>query len=382
MADPVVVRCPSCNQKYRMDASAQGHKVRCKKCGEKFVVARPPVPDDDTVLGWMQEDEVKPKPAAAPAVAAAPRPVAPKPSAKRPAARAATPGPDEEVAAADVHLVRIEEDGALFEFPASALSGEAVRSALPRKCVGCGTKKDLEVHLIYWPERMGAAAAGQWKDREETVVGKLDAFAKGAAILAELPPLRHLPPPFNLPFPVFSCEYCHPAREVIGHVHKRGRHEVCHLKIASLMVAVGFFRSAGGRNTPEYHRLIEERDLRHDAWREVDADVRHRLAHWFEPQAGERFVKFFRDAEFSAAEAGNSGIVVTDRRVVFKKYAAFRDYRLADPCQLEVRPHGNRATVRIIEEGHRPAVVELEPGGAETLATTLRGVGCHWNRVR
>ena len=60
----------------------------------------------------------------------------------------------------------------------------------------------------------------------------------------------------------------------------------------------------------------DQRDLRHDAWREVDADVRHRLAHWFEPQAGERFVKFFRDAEFSAAEAGNSGIVVTDRRIV------------------------------------------------------------------
>ena len=178
MADPVVVRCPSCNQKYRVDASAQGHKVRCKKCGEKFVVSRPSVPDDDTVLAWMQDDDATPKSAAAPAVAATPRPAAPKPSAKRPAAQAATPGPDADVEAAGVHLVRIEEDGALFEFPASALSDETVRSAMPRKCVGCGTKKDLEVHLIYWPERMGAATAGQWKDREETVVGKLDAFAK------------------------------------------------------------------------------------------------------------------------------------------------------------------------------------------------------------
>jgi hypothetical protein len=93
--------------------------------------------------------------------------------------------------------------------------------------------------------------AKHWKARMQATVAKLEAFRLGfdKALLRQLPRPRHIASPFNLPFPVFACEYCDIAKEVEAHVVEAQRHEVCRLSIASLALAVGFFRNNDGRNT-------------------------------------------------------------------------------------------------------------------------------------
>jgi hypothetical protein len=157
-----------------------------------------------------------------------------------------------------------------------------------------------------------------------------------------------------------------------------GEQEICRLSISSLAVAVDFFRDNGGRNQPDYHRLIEERDRHPDSWRALDARIRQRVAQWFSPRDDERFVGFFRDADFPVHDAGGSGVVLTSRRLVFHKYAACRDYPLDTPGRVEIIPRGVQAAVHIYDKGDRPSILKLEPAIAEDFAGQLRSLHCKW----
>jgi hypothetical protein len=382
MSDHVIVRCSACSQKYRVHAASIGRNAQCKVCGATFVIGRKTALDDDTIVAWITQDA----PASASVMGATGIFHEPTESGPRPPEPAPRPRTEPVAAIAEpsVILTRTNDDGAHFEFPASALASEDLRNAFPRRCVGCGAKHGLGVHLIYWPERVAAEDRARWRELQDTVVGKLEFFRNAAtkALLGTLPSSRHVTQPFRLPFPVFACGHCHASREVRGHVATREGADVCVLTIASLSVAVEFYRSNGGRNTAEYHRLVEERDRRRDAWRDLGTEIRGHLSQWFEPRPGERFVHFFRDAEFSVVEAGTSGVVLTDRRLVFKKYAAHRDYLLNEHCRIEIKTRGTNAVVQIFEEGHRPAVFTLSLSDANELATSLRTLGCSWTITR
>jgi hypothetical protein len=322
-------------------------------------------------------------PEATPAVAPGHPVVVP---ARSPTAPAAAPTQDaaSDDSDAGVRLVRIADDGAHFEFPAASLGREDLRDAFPRKCAGCGARHGLFVHLVYWPDRMKSHEAIHWKELQNTAAGDWEHFAHmpGRTWLNRLPRARHCVSPYNEPFPFLLCRHCHASHEAQGRVILRGTAEWCSLTIHSLATAVEFYRNTGGRHTPEYQRLIEERDVRHDRRNELHPDVRTRLSHWFTPLPGEEFVHYFPDTEFSAAEAGTAGAVLTVRRLVFKKFAAYRDYPLHQSCRLEIKGDGPRSIVQIFEEGHRPAIFSLSQTDANQLVTSLRTLSCRWRISR
>ncbi|GMV95727.1 MAG: hypothetical protein AMXMBFR83_00980 [Phycisphaerae bacterium] len=364
-----------------MVPSAVGRHAHCKKCRTRFRIVSDPQVDDDTIFAWITSDD----PSSASVMGstgmfpqAETGPAGPEPpSVEAPVSHSHHPAPPV------VKLTRIDTEGAHFEFPATALTHEPLRNSFPRKCAGCGTRNDLHVHLIYWRDRMPASDALTWQARQDASMGRLIGFEHphGPALLKELPHARGVPAPFNLPFPVFTCEHCRASREVRGRVVNQDDREVCQLTIASLAIAVDFFRDNGGRHTPEYHRLIEERDQHPDAWRALEGRIRQRIAQWFTPRDDERFLGFFRDAEFSPLEAGGSGMVLTSRRLVFKKYAACREYPLDGTGRIEITPRGGQAAIHIYDRGERPAIVKLESPAAEDLAGQLRRLHCKWTVV-
>lgn len=379
MSEYVVVRCSSCSQKYRVTLSSIGRKARCRKCNTPFVIGKEKPVDDDTIVAWLTDEDPSSESVMGSTGIFQSSEVAPGQPAE---------GTGEELAVSAaggraeraVRLRKIKVDGAHFSFPAAALAGEELRNSFPRKCVGCGSRGDLEVHLLYWPERMVPHDRTHWADRVNAALGKLESFANSSdqALLKQLPRTRHVAKPFSLPFPVFACEYCDVSKEVEAHVLARERGEACRLRIASLAIAVGFFRNNGGRGCSAYHRLIEERDLRRDPWRELDPRLRRRVSQWFEPQAGERFVRFFCDTEFSALDSGRAGIVVTDRRLVFRLHAACEGYLLDQDARVELFRKGDLAIVHIYQEGHPPAVAKLDLLAVDELMATLEKLGCRW----
>ena len=379
MSEQVVVRCPSCSQKYRVPETSVGHKARCKICSTSFRITSDPQVDDDTIYAWITEDD----PAAASVMGGTG--IFPERTGEHvtPSTQKIHDEGLDPVAAAqacDLRLARIDSEGAHFEFPASSLVNERLRNSFPRKCIGCGSRGDLQVHLIYWRERMPISDALTWQARQDAPVGRLASFERpfDVALLRQLPVARGLPSPFSLPFPLFTCGHCQASREVRGRVLISGEREVCRLSIASLTVAVDFYRDNGGRNDPEYHHLIEERDQRPDSWRSLDARVRQRVSQWFGPREDERFVGFFCDADYPTHELGGSGVVLTSRRLVFHKYAACRDYPLDSPGRVEIIPRGLQASVHIYDRGDRPSIVKLDPAVAEDLAGQLRRLHCKW----
>lgn len=375
--EPLLVRCPACSQKYRVSRATVGQKARCKKCQTSFRIGAEPALDDDTIVAWVMSDGDPGSGSVMGSTSLFPVSAAPAEE------RVEEPRP-RTVSPPAVRLVRIDDRGAEFAFRVAALASEELRNSFPRKCVGCTTREHLEIHLIYWPEKMTGVDPARWQAREDHPVARLDGFPdpEDKSVLAHLPTLRDVAPPFHLPFPVFACRFCHVSKEVEGHVVYEGGHAVCHLLIASLPIAVEFYRRNGGRDTPEYHRLVEARDTRRDPWRELDAETRHRISQWFEPKGGEKFVRLFRDAEFGVTDMAHGGIVLTDRRLVFKKYAAHRDYRLDEPCRLEIRPQADHVVFQLLEEGHRPAIFMLDRRSADDLTSRLRTLRCMWRIER
>jgi hypothetical protein len=185
-----------------------------------------------------------------------------------------------------------------------------------------------------------------------------------------------------LPYPIFACPRCRPDREITGRVIRRSGQEACRLSIAALPTAVAFFSNSGGADTPEFQQLVEARDRQHQDWRSLDAGVRDRITHWFTPRGEERFMGFHRDTETPAADTGISGIVLTNRRLVYQRLASRREFPLDANGRLEIRPAGTTANIRIFEEENRPAAIKIAHTAADELATRLRTLGCAWTIVR
>lgn len=382
MSEHVVVKCPSCDQKYRVSLSAVGHKARCKKCQVEFTIRTEAPTDEDTIVGWITADD--------PASASVMGSTGIFHGSQPPPAGSAQPGSKQSVPAASsppagpaVHLTRIGDDGAHFEFPAAALASESLRNSFPRKCAGCCTRAGLQVHLLYWPERMVVADRTRWKDLVDVSAGSLERFADpgGPGLLKQLPKPRHVDKPFDLAFPVFTCPYCSVSKEVETHVSGRAPREACQMRIASLAVAVSFLRNNGGRGSHAYQRLIEQRDYRHDVWRELDPQIRHGISQWFEPGPGERFVRFFHDTDFSPQQAAVAGTVLTNRRLVFKLHGECMDYPLFDFGRIEIMRMAKVAIAHVYLDKHHPAVLKLDPLEVDELLAALRKLECRWSVV-
>lgn len=382
MAEHVVVRCPSCSQKYRVTPASLGHKARCKKCNASFVIGPVPQFDDDTIVSWITDDDPKSQSVMG-STGIFEHATASTPAETEDAADVHASATPSEVTSLGVRLRRMSDAGAQFQFPATVLSHEDLRNAFPRKCIGCGTREDLLVHLLYWPERMPGDEAKRWAERVQATVGKLDAFRhpNDARLLEEVPKTRHVNDVFRQPFPVFACRYCNVSKEVRPQVVQRGQEDICRLTVASLSVAVDFFRNVGGRATADYHRLVEQRDLHHDAWRALDARTRHHITSWFEPGPGERFVGFFGDIAHNAADKGFAGVALTDRRLAVKTHAIARTFPLDEPARLEVVRRNDQTSIHIFEHGRQPAVVRLDPSSADDLTTNLRRLPSQWSVV-
>jgi hypothetical protein len=348
---------------------AVGSRVRCKKCGGIFSIMDEQPIDDDTICGWITSDDPSSGSVMGSTGIFSDASLDANGNGQRQAGRLRV-----------VRLRKINSQGAYFEFPAKALMESQLRNSFSRSCVVCGTDEDLRVHLIHWPERLVTENGAGWNERTDRAVGKLAEYSHfdDQHLLMQLPKTRHNIQPFNLPFPVFCCACCRPSSGIETHVFNRGSIPYCRLIIRSLDTAESFFRHNGGRESEAYHHLIEERDRRKDEWLKLDASVRARISKWYMPKADEHFIRYFRDCEYANLEMGKAGLLLTDQRLVLKKYTACYDYPLDEDGRLEFVWRGDKATVHIYERGHPPAMFKLNRLVVDELTRYLQKVNCRW----
>ncbi|MCP4592891.1 MAG: hypothetical protein GY842_19315 [bacterium] len=376
MSDVAVVCCPRCSQKYRVPAERMGARARCKKCGQGFRIAEDHPIDDETICGWVTEDD----PASASVLGAtgvlespAPKPV----EATTHANLTAKPPPSEP----RISFERIDELGAYFEFPIDLLRDADLRASFPHRCVNCLSKTDLLCHLLVWAAKLPRQDAFNIREMERRTTRRLDEmlFKYKADWLNHLESLDVLPPPFNEPMPYFVCDHCSAVGEITTHTLMHDGAEFCQIGIANLTIALEFYRNNGGRGSPAYQKLlVAGRQQRDNEWQRLPFAVRSKISQWFHPEESEDFMGFYADQEFARAERGAAGLVLTDRRMVFKKYAASREYDLKRGGELFIEATKATATISITQSGQREASLTSHPLAASSLAKTLTEMSFPW----
>lgn len=376
MSGVSVIVCPRCGQKYRVPRDRLGARARCKKCGQGFRIAERAPIDDDTICGWVTEDD----PAHSSVLGSTGVLESPAPKPKEAMTRstlAQKPPP----AQPRISFERIDELGAYFEFPVESLRDADLRGSFPHRCVNCLSRTGLLGHLLIWAGKLPRKDAFNLKEMESRTIRRLDEllFAYKGDWLNHLEPLDMLPPPFNLPMPYFVCEHCSAVGEITTHTLLHEQREFCQIGIANLALALEFYRNNGGRGTPGYQKLmVAGRQQRDNEWQRLPFAVRTKISQWFQPGESESFLGFFSDRDFAHAERGASGLVLTDKRMVYKKYAAQREFVLEKGGELYIEATRSVASITVSQPGERQAVLNSHPLAASSLAKTLSEMNLPW----
>ncbi|HRX87728.1 MAG TPA: hypothetical protein P5572_22095 [Phycisphaerae bacterium] len=376
MADAVVAVCPSCSQKYRVDRSNIGAHARCRKCGQTFKLLEEPPIDDETIFGWVTDDDPS-----ASSVLGGTGVVGYRFNAATqvPAHNGWVhpPPPDQP----RVDFEELAEDGAYFSFAPADLRDRDLRCSFPHRCAQCLSREDLELHYVLWLEKVppsDAALISETETRTHRIL-KLLMETHGLDWFNALEPLNTLPPPFKEPIPYAICPQCSVPGAVRGRVTGEGPDERCRLIIAHPTIALEFYRNNGGRGTPGYQKLlVASRQRKDNQWKALAAGVRIRINQWYHPQGGERFLGFFADRDFDRTERGTAGLVLTDRRLIYKKYAALREYALTQNGTLDIEADRAMASVEILQPDKPAAVLSTTPLAASSLARTLSSLNRNW----
>ncbi len=373
MKDLKVVVCPNCMQKYRVPPDRIGRRAICKTCGEKFKIATEQQIDDETIFGWVTADDP-----AGNSVMGSTGIMTSMTDTPAPPKQWRRPPPPE---IPRVRFDRIDEIGAYFEFPAHLLEDPDLRCSFPHRCVHCLIPRDLSVHFMIWGDKLPRSDALRLTDVERRTDRKLDELMAGDPVewFDKLAPVSVLPPPFCNPFPFYVCEQCSAIGEVICHVLSHKGLEHCQIAIANLTIALDFYRNNGGRKEPAYQRLmVAGRQQKDNQWHRLPFAVRAKISQWFTQYKGENFLGYFADEDFSRSETGTAGLILTDRRMVFKKYASRRDFKLDTTGKVFIEANKAAANIEISQKGERDAMLTIKPLAASSLVRSLKEVATTW----
>ena len=379
------VNCPFCAAVLRVPEKSLGKKGRCRACGKVFPVpfVVPTAEDtatDEDVIGWLGEAGA---PQSRPPVKSSVEATRVSPAGGPRRAPSARPRPSHK--SFPVRLGHVDDMGAFFLFDPKLLYDQDFRCSFPVKCIVCGGRRHLSVHVVIWSSKLpGRGQLGMRTSYAHTVyeLDKLGAL-RGRELLGRLDLVENLPEPYCLPFPYYVCHACSAVGAVVPDVRtsEDGDGQVCELGISSLERAEEFADAVCGKDSRvhrQLHRARQQSD--DDSWRGLPLAVRSRIKQWYRPQEGEHFVAYIPDADFAKTEAGTAGIVMTDRRLVYHKFAAQVVLPLTQEMTISRKKSGDRTRLEIASPGSKTAILAAGPAGTERLRKCLsqQGALAHW----
>lgn len=382
----VDVVCPSCGERLTVSREHIGRKGRCQSCREVFIITDTsgvPLGQNqtdlgETIIGWLDESEqaaaLKSKTAVAPRPAARPRQARQVNKNKPPDRRKQFP----------IKLGHVDEMGAFFLFSPDLLYDEDFRSAFSQRCVVCGNRRHLSVHLVVWSSKLpgrGEFGARTSYSRSVFELDKLGGLT-GGDLLAKLDRIENLPEPYCLPFPYYLCPDCSPIGAIVPDVRLAadGQSQICELGIFAPKQAEEFVQAVGGPDCKALKALREEKRHDHDdPWRALPLAVRSRIKQWFNLEDGEKFVVYIPDGDFTKTEAGLAGIALTNKRMVFRKFASRVEIPLTERITIESVTAKGRSQLQISSRDTKPALLVANDVLAERLRMSLRRQGAKAN---
>lgn len=344
------VVCPACGVHLALPPECVSRVARCARCHVRFRLPQRISVTDEAVAHWLQQGRVDPD---------EDYDGGPQPSGLHDTHRGIEPPHSGQTAVLSamtenaIRLARIDARGALFEFPAHRLKGMPFRTSMPRRCLQCGSRAHLRVHVIVY--------SGQLRDsislEAEYAAGLAGLFTEEElrqssceAVIERLPRVPNATPPADLPMPYWVCDLCSGNGMLSGQVQvNAGTGEgVCQLQIRALRRAAEFFAAAGGSGTPEHHELMRRvAALADNPWESLPEAVQHRLEQWFRPSPGEQFIAYIPDRDHFRTEDGMAGFVISNRRLLYHSKIRHREATVHDGVELELAASSGKRVVRV-----------------------------------
>lgn len=369
------VQCPVCAAILKVPPSLADCFVRCGTCTHRFRLPRQISVTDEAIAEWLWQ-------------ATPTKPVSGERAGERSGERSgdqagdqadgrtgegtgegagkgvpARPRPDDDAPASGntavlpalsggIRLLRVNSKGATIEFPASRLKDPDFRCAMPRRCMRCGKRTNIEAHVVvfaplmedsfrYEMEKMGGG-------RDLPGPGSL--WMAGRDILDALPHVPHVPPPADLPMPYWLCDLCTGEGQVAGQISVNAAtgQGLCRLRVRNLRRAEEFLIAAGGGDIAEDPRFQQYIATHQDQpWDVLPGIVQQRLSDWYKPVKKERFVCYIADRDLPRADDGFAGVVVTNHRLVYHRDERCDEARVGERIRLQTTGSTGRVQLRI-----------------------------------
>jgi len=372
------VQCPVCGAILDVPAGLADCFVRCGTCRHRFRLPRLMSVTDDDIAEWLGQ---------APPADGQPSPAG---DAERPGEPAgglqAAPGEPEEPASAgtavlpalsgDIRLLRVDDRGATFEFPAARLKETDFRCSMPRRCMRCGRRTHLEAHVVAFAPLL----EDSYRFEMEKMAGGRDlpgpdsTRLEGQDLLNVLPPVPGVPPPADLPMPYWLCGLCTGRGLLAGQISinaSTGK-GMCRLRIKNLRLAEEFLVAAGGGGTDEHAKFAEYVSRQQEQpWDLVPEIVQQRLAEWYSPNRGERFVAYVPDRDVSHIDEGLAGLVVTNRRLIYHGGDRREESLVGERIRLQAPSSTGTVRLRIKTPRWEVGRMALDRNGVDDLRRAL-----------
>ena len=371
------VRCPDCTVILEIPESYTGNKVRCSVCKAGF---RLPIISDAEILDWIgprdKEDTAHAEQASDTSIAQADStaetpPVQHKQSVATAvrsgvaSAGSARPNHDNTHIADHLHsdkqlpagregfsLVRIDNLGPLFQFPAEFLEDDAFRSAMPHRCLRCGVKTHLKPHVVVFTHQMADSSAVESEHLPGSVQLSLTDLSVRPMreLLPEFPEVQNVPAPAHRPMPFWVCDMCSPSKMVFAQneISRQTHQGHCHLQIQRVWRAEEFLLNAGGEGSPA-HKAIQAVVAEHQEtpWDTLAGVVQQRIRQWYRPGKGERFVAYMPDRRRARTEDGMAGAIATNRRLIYNSSMRHKESDKGEPLELDFAMAGGQLKLHI-----------------------------------
>ena len=245
------------------------------------------------------------------------------------------------------HLVvrQVGPDGVTLGFASEWLQHDAFRASVPVRSAfdADPDTSTLRARPMVFLNKLHNASVGARSIEVRHECALSHGGVNGPGLLAEMGRMEGIRPPYDRPViyyaragagvPALKCRV-QESESVAGQA-------VCEVLVPCGEVAVAWLAAVNGVCWPDEAKLraaVERSGA--SAWGALGLRTRLRLEPWCRFEPGERFLAYVPDPDFTRAEAGLAGVVVTDRRLIHHKFRRLRDVPLHKPLTLHLRRDG------------------------------------------
>ncbi len=269
------------------------------------------------------------------------------------------------------------QSGVTLSFDARFLADMGFRLSMPVMCAFTGeTDRTL---LQARPLAFLDQSNGVLKNAYELEAGHEQKLIKGQSrkeMIARMGVLEDLAEPFRYPFPYYlRQDHSSHSLKCYTTKHKDGS-TLAHVLMPEGPFAIRWLAQVNGVCGPEYDLLRQDVNrLWQDVWLALDEQIRRRLEVWTNFQPGEKFRYFINDADMRKKDEGLAGVVLTDRRLIYKKFHRQGQFEYGTNARLVVRPDGQFAGLRVKTEDGTFKCAKFHFSDLEKLRDAAKNLG-------